>query len=423
MLTVLITGAVAAPHAVAKPHSPPLPADTLDYGGGPVQLDPTQYAVFWTPPGLSFPAGYENGIERFLHDVAADRYRNNDVYSVATEYYELRKNGQKAFVRNDLPYGGAIVDNDPLPAGGCDNYQLFNGDTTNGCVTDSQIHNELRSLIINGGTAVGLNDTYLLFLPPDVGECFDGGHSGVYAGCFGTADVQFTYCAYHASTTFDSLPVLRDGKVTRTLVYAVAPYVSDLVPGPNETDVCSLGISPNHSAADLELDLVSHEQIESETDPENTAWYVGSRVDTDGQEVADLCEYSYGTPLGGSGNSAWNQVINGHHYWLQGEHSNRDGGCEQRNVHAIPNGRITISPRHPQVGQRVTIKVRARGGSGGPYTFVWTYGDGHTHALSSDNVVRHRFGGIGSYRIHVVVFDQQGDQRQLARTIKVGRRG
>ena len=58
----------------------------------------------------------------------------------------------------------------------------------------------------------------------------------------------------------------------------------------------------------------------------------GRRTDPefDGNEIGDLCAWNFGAPLGTTlGGEPYNQVINGHDYYLQQEWSNADGGCVQ----------------------------------------------------------------------------------------------
>jgi hypothetical protein len=66
--------------------------------------------------------------------------------------------------------------------------------------------------------------------------------------------------------------------------------------------------------------------MEAISDPFGDAWYTN---DAQGNEIADLCAWDFGTAVGGGAGALYNQVINGHNYWLQQEYSNDDGGCVQ----------------------------------------------------------------------------------------------
>jgi len=78
--------------------------------------------------------------------------------------------------------------------------------------------------------------------------------------------------------------------------------------------------------------------MEAITDPDvSTGWY-----DAAGFENGDECAYVYGTPVGGSAGTFYNQSINGGHYLTQEEFSNQDfaiikAGCVQgANQEATP---------------------------------------------------------------------------------------
>ena len=63
--------------------------------------------------------------------------------------------------------------------------------------------------------------------------------------------------------------------------------------------------------------MTSHEANETITDALGNAWY-----DRTGYENGDKCAWNFGAPTGN-----YNQTINGHHYYLQGEWSNLSSGC------------------------------------------------------------------------------------------------
>ncbi|HMA36809.1 MAG TPA: hypothetical protein VKY74_20305, partial [Chloroflexia bacterium] len=86
---------------------------------------------------------------------------------------------------------------------------------------------------------------------------------------------------------------------------------------------CGGGNYPNgDAAADATLSVTSHEANETITDALGNAWY-----DAAGYENGDKCAWNFGSPLGGTSGSYYNQVINGHHYELQQEWSNYSSRC------------------------------------------------------------------------------------------------
>ena len=89
---------------------------------------------------------------------------------------------------------------------------------------------------------------------------------------------------------------------------------------------CDPGSSPNGDAADAAINTLSHEHNEAITDPFGDGWW---NVDS-GQENGDNCAWIFGSALGGTHNvDEYNQIINGHHYWLQEEWSNDGSACVQ----------------------------------------------------------------------------------------------
>jgi len=142
---------------------------------------------------------------------------------------------------------------------------------------------------------------YFVFLAPAQNLCFDPPDNGV---CFNNI-----FCAYH--NFFGSS------------IYAAMPYVnfvgtatdgSTVVPG------CSTPTSPNNNLdADSEINVMSHEQNESATDPYLNAWF-----DADGNEVGDKCNFTFG-PLNAIGADI---VVFGHDpYIVQEEWDNRINDC------------------------------------------------------------------------------------------------
>ena len=84
------------------------------------------------------------------------------------------------------------------------------------------------------------------------------------------------------------------------------------------------GQHPNWNHADATIDIASHEHNETITDPRWNGWY-----DASGYEDGDKCAWIYGHLSGTTTGGQYNQTINGHHYFLQEEYSNRVGRCVQ----------------------------------------------------------------------------------------------
>lgn len=266
------------------------------------------------PTTLTFDAKYQTVINQYFTDVAAASGRNDNVYSVATQYYDIQ-NSVKVPIQYQSAVGGSYVTHDPLPANGCDDgLDPF-------CLTDQQLQTELQNVLTAKGWHGGLDHVFFLITPNGVGSCFDS--SGIE--CSTNA-----FCAYHSYFTDSN---------NENVIYANEPYEG---PYPGCTD--SAQGFPSDIDADTTINTISHEHNEAITDPltdpSNEAW-----IAADGSENGDLCAYIFGAPLGGSpGSTAWNQVINNDKYSLQEEYSNSDQNCIQR-----PGG--AVSP--PNVNEQL----------------------------------------------------------------------
>jgi len=187
-------------------------------------------------------------------------------------------------------------------------------------------------------------------------------------------------------------------------VYAVIPY--NAVPGHCQSD----NPRPNSSTADPAISTISHEQVEMVTDPLGDAW-----IDAAGNEVADLCIASYGPPLGGSEQAAFNEAIDGGHYYLQEIWSNADRSCQPR---ARPDVILVSAPGEVARGRPVALSARASDPEGRIVSFKWFFGDGRT---GQSNRASHSFKRDGLYRIVVRTTDSWGNWGFNARQLRIAR--
>jgi hypothetical protein len=262
-------------------------ATNMTYNGGPVMHTDANYSIYWEPSGYSTPASYKSTIDGYFGNVAGANGATTNDYSVATQYPD----GSGAFTYG-ASFGGRIVDTNPYPASGCSS-------GSGPCITDAQLQAELNNVISSHGLPRGTGSLYFVYFPSGVTTCFDSTGSQ----CSGNV-----YCAYHSSL----------GSGSSATLYANMPY--DGVSG------CESGQYPNGDvAADSELNVTSHENIEAITDPLGNAWY-----DATGQEIGDKCNFNFGSPTGGAAGSEYNESISSGHYWLQQEWSNAASGCVQR---------------------------------------------------------------------------------------------
>lgn len=264
------------------------PANLVQYEGGPVMQSPVvSYAVFWEPPTLQdgtatyVSPNYNSLIEQYLTDVNGSGLYNNN-----TQYYDT-----SGHITDNSTFGGAWVDTSPYPASGCTDTA-----TPNDCLNDQQIKAEVAKAISVNGWSAGLNHVFFFFSSEGEGSCH--------------GDCAFTnFCAYHW--------YFNDKDNGQTVLYGNLPY-----PG-TDLSACGVQTSPNNDfSVDSTIDWLSHEEMETITDPLGTAW-----LDAYGGEIGDKCGYKFGAVAldGGLANEEWNS----HYYIVQMEWSNATGGCVQ----------------------------------------------------------------------------------------------
>jgi hypothetical protein len=275
--------------------SPPL----VD-GGGPVMSTNGAHGItitpiWWQSSGghFSFPAEYEKLLDQYISDIAAASGSTDNIFSLLTEYYDV-VGGVKTYISYKFTAGEPIVDTATYPTSGCKPAPGFFA-----CLTDGQLRNELKALTADHKLPTTMAYFYPVFLPPGVEtEDIDGSNSAS------------SYCGYHRAF----------GSGSDQTVYGDMPF-------PPSNGGCDTGQAPNGNLrADGEVSTFSHELAEAITDPLDSAnsyaWFDGK-----GNEIADMCDENYGGALGSTsssnpGQSEYNQVINGHKYYVQELFSN-----------------------------------------------------------------------------------------------------
>ncbi len=357
----------------------------LLYHGGPVMHSQAAYAIFWAPSGYAFPSGYQTAIEAFLQHVGTDSGMPSNVYSVSAQYTD--GSGHATY---DDSFGEATTDTTAYPTSGtCAPYSGF-GESFTACITDAKLDAEVNAVVAAQGWPHGLGAEYYVLLPPHAGSCFDS--SG--KECF---DKEF--CAYHS---FSASP---------ETVYANIGYA------PGDVSGCGVGQYPNGNAngnADDTFSGLSHEANESITDPKLNAWF-----DKEGYENGDECrntpsEEDYGSPLGGSAGSFFNQSIDGAHYYLQQEWSNDVGECVQRVAPATPS---IADPGEVVAGQSASFDGSGSSpGSGGILSYSWGFGD---EGSATGPAPTHTFATAGTFTVTLTVRDDGGFAYSTSREVTV----
>lgn len=264
------------------------PAFPLLYHSGPVmQTGSVAYAIFWEPSHLQdgtpthISRNYNSLIDRYFNDVGTSGVYRND-----TQYFDTTGR-----IVNRSTLGAVWVDRSPYPASQC-----HNSLTPHGCLVDAQLQAEVtRAMKVNHWTNAPTH-IFFLFTSWGEGSCYDRTSSGCAFS---------DYCAYHSYYTL--------GK--QRILYANMPYTGTV---PRNCDVST---SPNHDLdADSTINVTSHEQMETVTDPYLNAWY-----DVSDNEIGDKCAWTFGRLAfdGGQADAEWN----GHFYIVQQEWSNIRAGC------------------------------------------------------------------------------------------------
>jgi hypothetical protein len=276
-------GARAASGAVPKPapgalralgDAPgPVTASNVLYHGGPVMAGQMQvYVIFWEPRGSVVSSKFNMLIKRYFRDVGdSGLYANNAQYTDGS--------GQAPA---GAELAGTFVDKSPYPAVPV--------------LQDSDIRNEVMHAMSVQGWAPGITHLFFVYTALNESVC----------ALFGCSPPLGSMCGYHFGFRAPGGAVL----------YAGMPYA-----GNSLAQCYGLDVSPNHDiAADAEVNVTSHEQMEAATDPEASGWF-GPGGLTD--EIGDKCAGVFG-PLSAKGADVY---FKGHPYILQKEWDNAVSGC------------------------------------------------------------------------------------------------
>jgi plastocyanin len=183
---------------------------------------------------------------------------------------------------------------------------------------------------------------------------------------------------------------------------------------------------PNGLISDGEINGgLSHEHMESITDPiPNDAWTVGAGP-LHGFEIADVCVGDMGTPLGTTPNgSPYNQVINGHPYWYQTEWTNYTHSCVQRVTlpKKLPTAKESVSAGN---GTDMTFDAGKSQAQGGLAQFSWQF-----NAVANAETVEqttptttYTFPAPGAYSTGVAVFKADGTSAGTGGIVVTGKNG
>jgi hypothetical protein len=199
---------------------------------------------------------------------------------------------------------------------------------------------------------------------------------------------------------------------------------------------------PNGNAADAVIGNISHELSETITDPLS---FLGWRVSSNGNESGDNCNVTgrydpfkpLGTlynpdaflpTLGGSARAGtlYDQVMNGHRYYTQGEWSNGNGSCEMRPSGGRIVPRFTIPAGLSRVGALLRFNPAGSTSTRGYSSATWRFGDGSQTSFFSGSAAltpaSHSYRKSGHYTVTLTLLDNRGNLQSKTRRLTVHRR-
>jgi hypothetical protein len=261
------------------------PAD-LTYNGGAVVPFAESHPIFLLPNGSCPVATCWGDPETFLTDFA-----NSDLAHITDQYV-----GQHSRDRYTLG----------------DEFALSYAPTPpTAPLTDANILAIVHAAALLSGET-GYGHIYHVFLPPGQDECFTSAATACYS-----PDVpnSFVFCAYHNSVNFSDV-----GHV----LYSVEPF--------QNVDGCRLRPgTPNGQLIDSTNSTLSHELIETITDPDGDALFNFTNVVLVGEEIADECDFFTILQVSPTGFAVFGDPtvfrVGRHRYATQPEYSNDDHSC------------------------------------------------------------------------------------------------
>jgi len=287
----IATGRGASSAAAAAPAAGPATATDNDYlrylgdltySGGAVVRVAEQHPIFMLPNGKCPIASCWGNPEGFLRDQSVSEFIHiTDQYVGATGNNRYPVGAHKLISYKPTSKTAPLTDNDMIAV----------------------VHAVAAAL---GQT--GYSHMYHVFLPPGQDECLTATDGVCYS-----PDVPstFFFCGYHGSVDFTDI-----GHV----LYSVEPFQN--VPG------CAVRPgTPNGQLVDSTNNTLSHEVVETITDPDGDAWFNFTDLALAMQEIADECSFFVVLPSGMAFFDPTVSVIGSHRYAVQPEYANNEHAC------------------------------------------------------------------------------------------------
>lgn len=326
-----------APRNGAPSNGSVVTGNGINYNGGPVMNPVNLYFILygnWSGQDSTGPAI----LERWAQTIAPSSY-----FAINTTYGDSTGNS----VPNAVTFKGVYTDTGSL---GTNLSDASIGQLTTNAINSGQF-----------GTA-GVpdpNGLYMVLTAPGVGE---------------SSGFLTQYCGWHWSGSF------YDGAVQEGYIYSGTTVVKFAfignAAGPSFGACAVQSNSPNGDAgADAMISVMAHELSETATDPEGNAWYVVGGP-TNGEEMADLCAWNFGTTFAAPNGSAANVTLSGYNYLMQQLWLNANGGKCALSYTSTPDFSVGISSSQT-VAQGTTsgnYTATATPSGGFTGTVTWSYG-------------------------------------------------
>jgi Phosphate-induced protein 1 conserved region len=265
------------------PHDSTLSSNGILYHGGPVMLGTTHvYLIFYGNWNA-------NPAISILPDWAAN-LGGSPYFNTNTTYID----GSNRRISNSVTLGGTIFDN----------Y------SRGSALDDNGVGAVVSTAIGNGSLPLDAHGVYFVLTSSDVAE---------------TSGFCTTYCGWHSFETVQSVSI----KYSFVGNSAACPFACEGSPGN----------APNgNEGADGMASIMAHELNESVTDPEIDAWY-----DSNGNEVGDLCNFTYGSTYRTGSGALANVRLGARDFLLQENWVNAGGGYCATAL-AAPSSFYTVPP-------------------------------------------------------------------------------
>src|ERR1041385_1251815 len=224
--------------------------------------------------------------------------------------------------------------------------QVFDNYSQGKALTGTTFANPIVAALNSGTLPTDPDGIYFLLPSPDVTLTIPPATPGGTPQGFCT-----TFCGFHTNGTLGA---------TDIKVAFIGDPATQCPAIPGKAGCSAQALSPNgNEGADAMANVMTHELNEAITDPDGDAWF---HTDTAG-EVADLCNFKFGTTFTSLNGAHANVVLSGRQFLIQSNWLNSGGGsCAMGFSAQAPSG-LTFVPVPPC---RVADTRNPAGAFGGP---------------------------------------------------------